>query len=285
MEIFFDYLPCRIRCSIFAYQFSLWNGSNPKKTSHYFRRSNVEKRRTISYKNVLEKKKKKKKKVFFLRVFILLLSPLILPKYIYPNWWNEPGGRQDFNVVSTYSRRNYLHSFPLYLRADLPVKLGRRRRRRDLNPLSTARDLCRNRDEKKSPSTLVTCNESISKFGSNGKLETTGVTRGEMGDRVEILDIKVVSQRWFYRDDKALVHPSIHSPGREAINLWLKRETRGQNGARQLVIRLAGDKRVSFTTAPSYFNAISRHWWRFSSRSRGGMEVKSGPTWDRVTIS
>lgn len=174
------------------------------------------------------------------------------------------------------------HSFPLYLRADLPVKLGRRRRRRDLNPLSTARDLCRNRDEKKSPSTLVTCNESISKFGSNGKFETTGVTRA---DRVEILDIKVVSQRWFYRDDKALVHPSIHSPGREAINLWLKRETRGQNGARQLVIRLAGDKRVSFTTAPSYFNAISRHWWRFSSRSRGGMEVKSGPTWDRVTIS
>lgn len=162
------------------------------------------------------------------------------------------------------------HSFPLYLRADLPVKLGRRRRRRrrrDLNPLSTARDLCRNRDEKKSPSTLVTCNESISKFGSNGKFETTGVTRA---DRVEILDIKVVSQRWFYRDDKALVHPSIHSPGREAINLWLKRETRGQNGARQLVIRLAGDKRVSFTTAPSYFNAISRHWWRFSSRSRGG---------------
>lgn len=269
MEIFFDYLPCRIRCSIFAYQFSLWNGSNPKKTSHYFRRSNVEKRRTISYKNVLEKKKKKKKKVFFLHVFILLLSPLIfiigLPKYI--SKLMKPGGRQDFNAVSTYSRRNYTL---LYLRADLPVKLGRRRRRqrrRDLNPLSTARDLCRNRDEKKSPSTLVTRNESISKFGSNGKFETTGVTRA---DRVEILDIKVVSQRWFYRDDKALVHPSIHSPGREAINLWLKRETRGQNGARQLVIRLAGDKRVSFTTAPSYFNAISRHWWRFSSRSRGG---------------
>lgn len=262
MEIFFDYLPCRIRCSIFAYQFSLWNGSNPKKTSHYFRCSNVEKRRTISYKNVLEKKKKKKKKVFFLCVFILLLSPLILPKYI-SKLMKRAGWTPGFPRILA----GITHSFPLYLRADLPVKLGRRRRRRDLNPLSTARDLCRNRDEKKSPSTFVTCNESISKFGSNGKFETTGVTRA---DRVEILDIKVVSQRWFYRDDKALVHPSIHSPGREAINLWLKRETRGQNGARQLVIRLAGDKRVSFTTAPSYFNAISRHWWRFSSRSRGG---------------
>lgn len=103
MEIFFDYLPCRIRCSIFAYQFSLWNGSNPKKTSHYFRRSYVEKRRTISYKNVLEKKKKKKKKVFFLRVFILLLSPLILPKYISKlmkraGW--TPGFQRRFHVFS-----------------------------------------------------------------------------------------------------------------------------------------------------------------------------------------
>lgn len=202
MEIFFDYLPCRIRCSIFAYQFSLWNGSNPKKTSHYFRRSNVEKRRTISYKNVLEKKKKKKKKVFFLRVFILLLSPLILLKYI-SKLMKRAGWTPGFPRILA----GITHSFPLYLRADLPVKLGRRRRRRDLNPLSTARDLCRNRDEKKSPSTLVTCNESISKFGSNGKFETTGVTRA---DRVEILDIKVVSQRWFYRDDKALVHLSIH---------------------------------------------------------------------------
>lgn len=188
---------------------------------------------------------------------------------------------QDFNAVSTYSRRNYT----------LVSSVFTRRFTGEIGPTTTTtwpkpfvhreRSVSKSR-RKKSPSTLVTCNESISKFGSNGKFETTGVTRG---DRVEILDIKVVSQRWFYRDDKALVHPSIHSPEREAINLWLKRETRGQNGARQLVIRLAGDKRVSFTTAPSYFNAISRHWWRFSSRSRGGMEVKSGPTWDRVTIS
>lgn len=128
---------------------------------------------------------------------------------IYPNWWNEPGGRARISTPFPRILAGITHSFLLYLRADLPVKLGRRRRRRDLNPLSTARDLCRNRDEKKSPSTLVTCNESISKFGSNGKFETTGVTRA---DRVEILDIKVVSQRWFYRDDKALVHPSIHSP-------------------------------------------------------------------------
>ena len=100
-------------------------------------------------KNVLEKtneeeeEEEEKNFLSFAYLFYFYLPTLIfigLPKHIFKLM--KRGGR----IPAPYSTIPYsgiTRSFPLYL----PVKLGRRRRR-NLNPLSTARDR-RNRDEKK----------------------------------------------------------------------------------------------------------------------------------------
>ena len=134
-------------------------------------------------KNVLEKtneeeeEEEEKNFLSFAYLFYFYLPTLIfigLPKHIFKLM--KRGGR----IPAPYSTIPYsgiTRSFPLYL----PVKLGRRRRR-NLNPLSTARDR-RNHDEKKNlllrPSTF---GKRISKFRSNGKIGES-VTRGETESR------------------------------------------------------------------------------------------------------
>lgn len=138
-------------------------------------------RETIS-KNVLEKTNEEEKEeeenfLSFAYLFYFYLPTLIfigLPKHIFKLM--KRGGR----IPAPYSTIPYsgiTRSFPLYL----PVKLGRRRRR-NLNPLSTARDR-RNHDEKKNLLLRSsTFGKRISKFRSNGKIGES-ITRGETETR------------------------------------------------------------------------------------------------------
>lgn len=81
---------------------------------------------------------------------------------------------------------------------------------------------------------------SSSTFGEKmGNASIEFETRGQYNERDIRLWKSTISRLKRDFSSRPSVHPSIHpSSEREVINLWLKRETRGQNGALELVISL-----------------------------------------------